>query len=146
MKNFAIPLFMTVSALASGPSFGAGDVWAQSTYDAQFVAYPTYDGDDLELTTDGTGTRFRLWSPGAQAARVNLYENGHTGKPYATLDMAPDAANGTWTASVAEKLFGKFYTFQIKWDGKWKDETPGVWAKAVGVLSVIHIYETTRNY
>ena len=40
---------------------------------------------------------------------------------------------GTWRASVPEQLYGKFYTFQIKYDGKWLDETPGVWAKAVGI-------------
>lgn len=28
---------------------------------------------------------------------------------------------------------GSFYTFQIRIGGKWLDETPGIWAKAVGV-------------
>lgn len=106
---------------------------AQSKFDAQFIEYPTYSGDDLELLVDNSGTHFRLWSPKAQEARVNLYDNGNTGKPYKVIPMKFDAANGTWTASEPEQLYGKFYTFQIKWDGKWKDETPGVWAKAVGV-------------
>lgn len=106
---------------------------AQSRFDEQFVSYPTYSGNDLELLVDNSGTHFRLWSPKAQEARVNLYDNGHTGSPYQTLSMKADRANGTWTASVPEKLYGKFYTFQIMADGKWKDETPGVWAKAVGV-------------
>ena len=44
--------------------------------------------------------------------------------------MKFEASNGTWTTSQPEKLYGKFYTFQIKYDGKWKDETPGVWAKS----------------
>lgn len=108
-------------------------VAAQSRFDEQFVSYPTYSGNDLELLVDNSGTHFRLWSPNAQEARVNLYDNGHTGSPYQTLSMKADRANGTWTASVPEKLYGKFYTFQIMADGKWKDETPGVWAKAVGV-------------
>ncbi len=108
-------------------------VAAQSRFDEQFVSYPTYSGNDLELLIDNSGTHFRLWSPKAQEARVNLYDNGHTGSPYQTLSMKADRANGTWTASVPEKLYGKFYTFQIMADGKWKDETPGVWAKAVGV-------------
>lgn len=108
-------------------------VAAQSRFDEQFVSYPTYSGNDLELLVDNSGTHFRLWSPKAQEARVNLYDNGHTGSPYQTLSMKADHANGTWTASVPEKLYGKFYTFQIMADGKWKDETPGVWAKAVGV-------------
>ncbi|MDE6716567.1 MAG: type I pullulanase [Muribaculaceae bacterium] len=106
---------------------------AQSDFDAQFVNWPTYSGDDLELTVDNSGTHFRLWSPKAQEAEVNLYDNGHTGKPYSTLKMKFDAASGTWSATVPEKLYGKFYTFRIKNDGKWLSETPGVWAKAVGV-------------
>ncbi len=41
--------------------------------------------------------------------------------------------HGTWRASDPKQLYGKFYTFQIKYNGKWLDETPGVWAKAVGI-------------
>ena len=44
-----------------------------------------------------------------------------------------EAGNGTWKASVTEDLKGKFYTFQVKINGIWLDETPGVMAKAVGV-------------
>lgn len=106
---------------------------AQSRYDEQFTAYPTYSGDDLELSVDNTGTHFRLWSPKAQKAKVYIYDNGHTGLPVMTLNMTFNAPTGTWTASIPEMLYGKFYTFAIKHDGKWLDETPGVWAKAVGV-------------
>ncbi len=108
-------------------------VSAQSAYDARFNDYPTYSGDDLELIVDDSGTHFRLWSPEASAARVNLYDNGRFGSPFKVLSMKRDPATGTWTASVPDKLYGKFYTFQIEYEGKWKDETPGVWAKAVGV-------------
>ena len=104
-----------------------------STYDAQFISWPTYNGDDLELTVDNSGTHFRLWSPKAEAVRVNLYDQGRGGKPFRTLEMAAHPDNGTWTAEVPQKLYGKYYTFQIKHNGKWLDETPGVWAKAVGV-------------
>ena len=130
IQNFlslAAPVIFSMTLLNS-PSIAA-----QSQYDAQFIEYPTYSGDDLELLVDNSGTHFRLWSPKAQDARVNLYDNGHTGTPFQTLPMKFDASNGTWTASLPEKLYGKFYTFQIKWNGEWKNETPGVWAKAVGV-------------
>lgn len=123
----AAPILASMALLSPSASF------AQSKFDAQFIDYPTYSGDDLELLVDNSGTHFRLWSPKAQEARVNLYDNGHTGTAYETLPMKFDASNGTWTASVPQQLYGKFYTFQIKFDGKWKDETPGVWAKAVGV-------------
>lgn len=106
---------------------------AQSSYDAQFIEYPAYNGDDLEFSVTPSGTHFRLWSPKADAARVNLYDNGHSGKPWTVLEMTPEKTTGTWTALFPEQLYGKFYTFQIKYDGKWLNETPGVWAKAVGV-------------
>lgn len=126
-----IATLMTAALFCSG----ATHVMAQtySTFDAQFISWPTYNGNDLELTVDNSGTHFRLWSPKAKDARVNLYENGHTGSPYQVMPMKFDASTGTWTASVPQKLYDKFYTFQINEDGKWLDETPGVWAKAVGV-------------
>ena len=122
---------MMAATLFAGATFAQAQT--NSTYDAQFISYPTYNGDDLELTVDNSGTHFRLWSPKAEAAVVKLYDNGHTGKAYQTLDMKFHADNGTWTASVPQKLYGKFYTFQIRHNGKWLQETPGVWAKAVGV-------------
>lgn len=103
-----------------------------STYDAQFISWPTYEGDDLELSVNSTGTHFCLWSPKAEAARVRLYDHGRGGDAYRTLDMTKHADNGTWTATVPQQLYGKYYTFQIKHNGRWLDETPGVWAKAVG--------------
>ncbi len=126
-------LTMTALLMTAGSVATTSQVMAQSTYDSQFISYPTYNGDDLELSVNNSGTHFRLWSPEAQEARVNLYNDGHTGKPYQVVEMKKDAANGTWTASLPENLYGKFYTFQIKWKGEWKNETPGVWAKAVGV-------------
>lgn len=106
---------------------------ARSTFDEQFVSYPTYSGDDLELTVNDAGTSFRLWSPKAQEAKVKIYNQGHGGNPVMVLPMTFHPENGTWTAAVDDKLYGKFYTFQILHNGKWLQETPGVWAKAVGV-------------
>ncbi len=113
----------------------AGTITAQtnSSYDAQFIDWPTYSGEDLELVVDNGGTHFKLWSPKATEARVNLYNEGRGGKAYETLPMKFDKSTGTWSASLPGKLYGKFYTFQILHNGKWLAETPGVWAKAVGV-------------
>ena len=105
---------------------------ARSAYDKQFENYPTYNGDDLELTVDNKGTHFRLWSPKAEEVILNLYDTELNGEPYKTISMTADPNNGTWTASEAEQLYGKYYTFKVKHDGKWLAETPGVWAKAVG--------------
>lgn len=124
---------MTATILGSALSVSPTAAMAQSTFDRQFVEYPTYNGNDLELTVNASGTHFRLWSPQAQAVRVNIYNTGRGGKAIQTLSMKADQSNGTWTASVPEQLYGKFYTFQIQQNGSWRQETPGVWAKAVGI-------------
>lgn len=120
------------TCFACAPVF-TGQVWAQSNYDQQFVNYPTYNGTDLEVSVNTSGTHFKLWSPAAEAVRVNLYDRGRGGEPFDTLTLAKNPANGVWSGSVNAQLYGKFYTFQIYKDGKWLAETPGVWAKAVGV-------------
>ena len=113
-----------LGALAATLSANAAD-------EARYAAFPTYDGDDLELRVDATGTHFTLWSPEAQAAQVLLYPTDRNSAPDDTLTMAR-AERGTWRASVPEQLYGKFYTFRVLHDGAWLAETPGVWAKAVG--------------
>lgn len=101
------------------------------TPEAEYVSWPTYDGDDLELKVDATGTHFALWSPKAEAVRVNIYDTDRNTPAVASYQMTRDSG-GVWRASVPEKLYGKFYTFNVTVDGKELAETPGVWAKAVG--------------
>ncbi len=130
MKNTMT--ILSAALLMSGMGQMCQTASARSTFDQQFEEYPTYNGEDLELKVDASGTHFRLWSPKAQEVLVNLYNTGLNGKPYETIPMTFHPENGTWTASVAGQLYGKFYTFKVKHDGKWLSETPGVWAKAVG--------------
>ena len=126
--------FLAASTVASVATFSPVAVNSQALpriSDAVLDAYPVYSGDDLELKVVDAGTHFRLWSPGAENVRLNLYTDGLNGSAYCTVEMKKDVA-GTWAYSFPEKLYGKFYTFQICMDGKWLKETPGVWAKAVG--------------
>lgn len=132
MSNTLIRL-VAASAFATA-AFMPMTISAQSfpqISEAELNAYPTYNGGDLELTVDASGTHFRLWSPGAETVRLNLYATSRNGKPIQTVDMKKAEA-GTWTTSFADKLYGKFYTFQVKVKGIWLAETPGAWAKAVG--------------
>lgn len=99
--------------------------------DARFALFPAYEGSDLELLVDSSGTHFTLWSPEAEAAQVLLYPTDRNSAAEDTLAMLR-AESGTWRASVPSRLYGKFYTFRVKHAGRWLDETPGVWAKAVG--------------
>lgn len=110
--------------------YGADKALAASP-DAMYSTFETYDGNDLELVVDSKGTHFTLWSPEAQEAHVLLYPTDRNSAATDTLAMKR-SERGTWRVSVPEQLYDKFYTFQIKYKGKWLDETPGVWAKAVG--------------
>lgn len=104
---------------------------AAQDMESVYSTYPVYTGDDLELTVNKNGTHFRLWSPRAEAVRLNIYPTDRNSTAERVVDMTK-GENGTWTASFPEKLYGSFYTFQIKDNGKWLDETPGIYAKAVG--------------
>lgn len=97
----------------------------------KFNSWPTYSGQDLELTADDTRASFRLWSPEAEAVKLRIYPTDRNSAPVETVDMKR-AEYGTWTAALEGNYIGKFYTFSILHNGKWLDETPGVWAKAVG--------------
>lgn len=110
---------------------GSSVVTAQVNPDDRYLSWPSYEGADLEMTVDPTGTRFALWSPEAEAARVYLYNTDRNTAAYDTLEMTR-GDRGVWRASVPQPLYGKFYTFSIKHQGRWLAETPGVWAKAVG--------------
>ena len=119
---------MISAALLCGVSANANVKDMETAY----ASFPAYNGEDLELKVDNQGTHFTLWSPQAQAAQVLIYNTDRNSVATATLEMQK-GDNGTWRASVPEQLYSKFYTFRIKFNNKWLDETPGVWAKAVGV-------------
>lgn len=116
----------TILLMAAAISLSA---WAA---EPDYNSWPSYNGSDLELTVDNEGTKFALWSPKAQAAEVMIYASNEAAKPEQVLKMEL-TDNGVWRASAKKPLYGKFYTFRIRHDGKWLDETPGVWAKAVGL-------------
>lgn len=98
---------------------------------ASYDDYPVYKGNDLGVTYSAESSTFKAWSPEAEEVRLNLYEDGVIGAPYATYDMKYDG-EGVWKYTVKEDLIGKFFTFQIKQNDKWLGTTPGIWAKAVG--------------
>ena len=123
-KNLVGAMAISLLAVANAPA-------RTPAVDAGYESFPVYKGADLELTVDDSGTHFALWSPEAGAARVNLYDTDRNTPAVGTLDMNK-SDSGVWRVSVPERLYGKFYTFQIFHNGKWLSETPGIWAKAVG--------------
>ena len=70
----------------------------------------------------------------AQQVKLRIYNDGLGGKPVKTINMKRDPSSKTlWQASVKGDLKGKFYTFDVKYNGKFRGECPGIWATAVGV-------------
>ena len=87
-------------------------------------------------------TMFVLNAPtaGKSSVTIRLYKNGQGGKAYKTLNMKK-MGDERWEATVKGDLKGKFYTFDIG-----KGETPGTFAKAVGVNgnrgAIVDLYDT----
>lgn len=84
-----------------------------------------------EIAYTPSATTFRLFAPRSSKPVVRLYATGEARgeKPLKTISMkavAPDR----WEVRVKGNLKGRFYTFAIK---PGMGETPGVFAKAVGI-------------
>ena len=97
-----------------------------------YESYPVYSGDDLELTYSPEKSKFRIWAPTATDAKVLIYENCSSGKPAIVQKMKKDIG-GTWLTEINGDLKNKYYTFRVKINRVWLDETPGIYAKAVGI-------------
>lgn len=95
--------------------------------------YPSKKGSLHELLYSPEKSLFSLWAPTADSAVVLIYGNAEDKLPYRHIYMNPDCSDGSWAATAEGDLNGKFYSFRILTDGKWLEETPGIFATAVGV-------------
>ena len=113
-------LLMGTFAAAAMASCGSG------------ASYPVPEAPLEECVYQGDRTGFSVWAPDAEAAQLKLYTSASAQEAFMTTDMKL-AADGLWRAEVEDDLKGKFYTFRVKKDGRWLEETAGIAAKAVGV-------------
>ena len=96
---------------------------------------------DPEMQYSKKKTTFNLvTNHDAQEVRLSIYNNGTGGEPLKTVAMAcltPRSHHSVypllWSIDLNGDYKGKFYTFNVKYDGKWMGETPGIKAKAVGI-------------
>lgn len=93
----------------------------------------TNEAKAQEMTYSPSATRFALCQSKAEEARVYIYNEGLGGKASEVLPLQKDVHTGTWALTVPGDLKGKFYTFQVKVDGKWREECQGIDARAVGI-------------
>ena len=101
------------------------------SYDS-YEDYPVVEGQWEEMLYAPASTRFSLWAPTAEEVNLKLYADGQGGEPLRVLSMEA-AEDGLWRVRAGGDWKGRFYTFDVKVDGVWLGDTPGVWAKAVGV-------------
>ena len=103
--------------------------------------------DMNEMTYSPRETVFKLHAPAnAKRVLVRIYAEGQGGKPLQTLRMKP-AGKGMWSVTAKGDLKGRFYTFDIPAFNH--GETPGIFAKAVGVNgrrgAIINLEETNPD-
>ncbi|MCO6493900.1 MAG: type I pullulanase [Phaeodactylibacter sp.] len=102
----------------------------ETTYPS-YDDYPAYEGSDLGVQYTPETTTFRLWSPTAEEVKLRFYGQALGGESSRETNMEK-AEQGTWAAQFEENLNGVYYTFQVKANGQWLDETPGPYATAAG--------------
>lgn len=96
-----------------------------------FDDYPaTHENLWLKYSTDSTV--FSIWSPTAIGVQVHLYDEGVGGEPKATHAMRK-GENGVWKLMLTGDLQGSYYTYQVKTNDGLLQETPGIYAQAVGL-------------
>ncbi len=110
-----------------------------------FSDYPVYPGHDLGLTYSPRQSAFRIWAPTAEKAELVLYAEGMGGTALQHIFMTK-SEGGTWETALQGDQKGKFYAFRILVSGKWLNEVPDPYAKAVGVngkrAMVVDLHET----
>ncbi len=123
VKNILLSLMLT----AAPQIVSAQNTFEEMLYSAAKTIFklnaPTSGSlDGMTGATPQVGTK--------NIVKVRVYQDGQGGKALKTIKMKPMGDN-RWEVTVMGDLKGKFYTFDIG-----KGETPGVFAKAVGVNGV----------
>jgi pullulanase len=90
-----------------------------------------FDQNGLWLSYSKTAAIFKLWSPNAEQVKLNLFKKGKGGGAFESHDL--EIRDSLWVKIIDRDLNGIYYTYQVMINGKWLDETPGIYAKAVGV-------------
>ncbi|MEZ5146991.1 MAG: type I pullulanase [Bacteroidales bacterium] len=94
--------------------------------------YPVYPDANLWVQYTPEATTFSIWSPPAEAVKINFYDEGNGGEAFETSIMY-QVKEGLWEKIIEKDLNGVYYTYQVMISGLWLEETPGIYATAVGV-------------
>lgn len=110
-----------------------------------YAGYPVYYEKDLGLTYSEAFSIFKIWAPTAEKGELLFYKEGDGGEPY-KVQKLEKGIRGTFHSQVEGDLKGAFYTFRVSINGKWSNEIPDPYAKAVGIngkrAMVVNLEET----
>lgn len=100
----------------------------------EYKSYDEYPVTHENLWLDYTEnyTIFKIWSPTAENVQLHLYNSGFGGNPDASHNLT-EKENGVWELKLNGDLKDKYYTYQIEVNDRLLQETPGIYAQAVGL-------------
>ena len=92
--------------------YGEKPVVPTTIFDSEaFAQQYHYDGDDLGAVIHGDKTTFKVWAPTASKVVLNLFEKGHEGDAYKSVDMVR-GDKGVWAYTEACG-HGTYYTYTV---------------------------------
>jgi len=97
-----------------------------------FEDYPIYEGGDLGLQYTSKAATFKIWAPSASQVRLQIYKTSDGGTAEKVVSLKRKNS-GVWSATLKGDYNGQYYTFQTEVNGKWGQEVPDSYVKAVGV-------------
>ncbi|MCK9422422.1 MAG: type I pullulanase [Bacteroidales bacterium] len=116
---------------AQGMDAGQPGITTSLAYDP-CKNYSVYSGSDLGVNYSKSETILKIWSPPAQEMKLRLYKTSSGNDMMEEISCRKDA-DGVWKAKLKGDRKNIYYTFQSKIKGKWNDENPDPYARAVGV-------------
>ena len=93
--------------------------------------YPVYHGNDLGLHYSKVASTFKIWSPTAEHVKLLLYKSSLGNDLLESIEMEK-GNEGSWVKTIARDVKGVYYVFSVFSHGKWLNEVPDPYAKAVG--------------
>ena len=126
-------ILTVLAAFGIGQKMQAQNLFDEMIYNVKQTVFnlnsptgPYSSGDAVDGVTGATPLS-EGEGKGERSVYIRIYNDGIGGKAIKTVRMKKNGEN-RWTATVKGNLKGKFYTFDAGYG-----ETPGVFAKAVGV-------------
>lgn len=143
MKTNELMPFISLGLFMSGPVYAQVEVNRIEVATVPDYAIPNDPICEMLYAPDAT--QFSVWAPSADKVEVRIYADAQDADPEYVLAMEP-TLNGMWTKFVAGDWEGKFYAFRVNCNGGWLEETPGIFARAVGINgdrgAIINFQET----